>query len=520
MESVSSRTLVCHAVALAVGVGIGLGASVAGCNSYDLLIHDHFAQASFSNKVDILWLVDSSNSMHQDQENLKLSFGQFINQLAEPTTGEEGDQDLTLDTLSDAVLVYQEFLGNRTQFLNYQMGITTTQSRPCEHDPTSFADCEDSKGNTGRLRGLGNTGNNTSSPPTFLKPDTETLIPDFQSLVDVGIYGATEEYGLWVTAQVVCDSLEMPADSDFLGWEEEAALGGTVYNECHGENWNENHPWYEFCRCMPQEFYDYNIDNTGERFLRDDSTLVVIVVTDEGDFTPMLGATDWPWDIDDCDLSRSGSPWPTDLQDVCEGNPAVLCENYCKLDRFLQFFEALDRRVVYAVIGPGAELVTDQQGNRGVEIFCNDQNSTTAMIEFYLWAAELTYGMYQPINVRDDNFECVDANFDEALDELGRLVSNLASGWPLSKVPDVNTVLVFVDGVEVPPAGCLPDDTDCVPSSYHPSCLDQPSSGLNGWTYDELGQAVRMHGDCLPDYNQVVDVLYLPESGAGRPLPF
>ena len=81
-------------------------------------------------------------------------------------------------------------------------------------------------------------------------------------------------------------------------------------------------------------------------------------------------------------------------------------------------------------------------------------------------------------------------------------------------------IRLIVDGVEVPPAGCLPDDTDCVPSSYHPSCLDQPSSGLNGWTYDELGQAVRMHGDCLPDYNQVVDVLYLPEAGAGRPLPF
>ena len=50
----SRRTLVFHAIALALGTVIGLGISGVGCNSYDLLIHDHFAQASFSNKVDIL----------------------------------------------------------------------------------------------------------------------------------------------------------------------------------------------------------------------------------------------------------------------------------------------------------------------------------------------------------------------------------------------------------------------------------------------------------------------------------
>ena len=65
-----------------VGAALGLMLSGMGCNSYDLLVHDHFAQAAFSNKVDILWVIDSSYSMQQDQENLKSSFAAFINQLA------------------------------------------------------------------------------------------------------------------------------------------------------------------------------------------------------------------------------------------------------------------------------------------------------------------------------------------------------------------------------------------------------------------------------------------------------
>ncbi len=511
----SLRHLALYTSTMAVGLALGLLLSGAGCNSYDLLVHDHFAQAAFSNKVDILWLVDSSNSMQQDQENLKASFAAFINELAGgPGGGEEGEQTLELNTLTDAVLVYEEFLGNRTQFLNYQMGVTTTQNLPCEHDPTAFDDCQDSTGTMGRLRSLANAGQDVSHPPTFLRPGDDNLIPDFQYLVEVGIDGATEEYGLWVVAQVVCGSLEMPFQSDFPG-----DFSGSIY-DCDYQNWNDTHDWAEFCHCLPPELYDYNIDEGGERFLRDNSTLVVIVVTDEGDFTPNMSdasGTQWPWDIGDCVIDE---PWPLDKQEQCEANPAVLCEIECQIDKFLQFYERLDRRVVFAVIGPGAHFEIDDAGNRTLEVECNDQNSTIPMMEFYLWAAELTNGLYAPINVRNDAGECVDANFDEVLSDLGRLISNLASGWHLSSVPDISTVYVFVDGEEVPPAECLPDDEDCSPSSYNPSCTDQPGAGLNGWTYDEGTQSIKFHGDCIPDYNAVVDIYYLPESGGGRPLPF
>ncbi len=515
VNPVSARSLILFPVLLLVGMGLGLFASGLACNSYDLLIHDHFAQASFSNRVDVLWLVDSSNSMAQDQTNLAHSFGAFINELAAPTTGDEGEEELIeLDTIADAILVYNQFLANRTQFLNYQMGITTTQSAPCADDPTAFDGCEDSTGNTGRLRGLGNSGQDVSHAPTFLVPDSETLIPDFQALVDVGIEGATEEYGMWVTALTICNSLELPFASDFED------NGSDTLWECSGTNWDLTHPWAPFCRCIPPEFEDYNVasnDGIETRFLRDNSTMVVVVVTDEGDFTPNMGANSWPWDITDCTIE---DPWPAEVQDACEGAPDVICTNFCKIDIFLDFFQTIDRRVVFAVIGPGAELKTDQQGNITTEAICNDQNSSIAMLEFYLWGSELTGGLYAPINVRDENDVCVDANFDETLGDLGRLVSNLASGWHLSTVPDMGTVMVFIEGIEVPPAECRDDDEDCVPSAYHPSCTDTPSAGLNGWTYDESSQSIKFHGDCIPDFNQVVDIYYLPLSGGGRPLPF
>jgi hypothetical protein len=313
---------------------------------------------------------------------------------------------------------------------------------------------------------------------------------------------------------VVCASLAMPFDSD-LDFEDVSDTE-TIYS-CNPDNWNDNHNLYDFCHCIPQDIYDYNINDEGTRFLRDNSTLVVIVVTDEGDYTPNMGTNAWPWDVSDCEI---GEPWPVDVQEQCEDRPDVLCVEECKIDKFIKFFNGLDRRVVFAVIGPEAYIQTDQSGHTSIEVWCNDQNSTQAMIESYVWAAELTGGLYAPINVRNDDGVCEDANFDEVLADLGRLVSNLASGWHLSSLPALDTVLIFVDGEEVPPAMCLADDEDCVPSEYFPTCTGEPEPGLNGWTYDEASQSIKFHGDCIPDYNQVVDIYYLPESGGGRPLPF
>ncbi len=344
--------------------------------------------------VDVLWIVDSSNSMHQDQQALQASYGSMLDAVA--ASGVDVD---------------------------YQMGVTTTQSMPCEYDAAAFADCADSNGNTGRLRGLGNLDQDTSLPPTVLRPGDPDLETDFQALVDVGIYGSTEEYGLWVLAQTICASLGLPYGTDFTDW------GTDSPHECSGAGWDMNDPLAGFCRCLPPEAVDYNADVNGDRFLRDPGTLMAVIVSDEGDFTPMMGSNAWPWSIQGCDLSRPDSPWPTEIQDLCVANPASLCPTYCKLDLFLQFFDALDQRVVISVIGPGAALTPDGPNAGLVDVFCNDQNSTVTMVEFYLWAAYLTGGIYAPMNEWNDTLECLeDADYDDVMGELGQLLVSLAEG--------------------------------------------------------------------------------------------
>jgi len=299
--------------------------------------------------------------------------------------------------------------------VDYQMGITTSQSRPCDDDPTAFQDCEDSMGNTGRLRGLGNTGNETGSAPTLLVPGDPSLESSFQALVDVGINGATEEYGLWIVAEAACASLELPYDSDF-----DASEGDTLL-ECSGSSWDTADPWADFCRCYPGEYHGYNVATDGTRFLRQNTDLLVIVVSDEGDFTPNMGSNAWPWDISDCQI---GPPWPVEVQDLCAADPSVTCGNFCKIDRFVEFFGALNRRVVFAVVGPGASLDTT---NLTAEVTCNDQNSSVTMLEFYLWAAELTGGAYIQID-EHDGAECVDADFEAAMRQIAQLLIEVAGG--------------------------------------------------------------------------------------------
>ncbi len=340
--------------------------------------------------VDILWIVDSSNSMASDQEAMAAAFPAFVDTMV--ASGPD---------------------------VGWQLGLTTTQSRPCLHDPTAFAGCADAHGTAGRLRGLDNTGDDVSHPPTILRPTDPDVVPDFQALVDVGIEGATEEYGLWVAALAICASLELPYDSDFVDWDSDTLV------ECSGNHWDAAHPWAAMCRCLPQQFHDYNGD-AGGRFLRDGAPLAVVVLSDEGDYTPMMGQGNWPWDLSPCDL---GDPWPTFVQADCGPSPDVVCPVYCKLDLFLEFFASLDRQVVVSVFGPGAELLIDANaGTATIDVQCNSQNSTSSMIGFYVWAAHHTGGDYVKIDDQVEGGLCEPPDLEAAMADLASLVIGLAGG--------------------------------------------------------------------------------------------
>ncbi len=339
--------------------------------------------------VDILWIVDSSNSMAGNQADLATAIPSFVDTLA-------------------------------AEAVDFQMGVTTTQAHPCDQDPDAYEGCHDAMGTAGRLRGLANTGDDTSSPPTILRSADPSVTTDFQALVDVGVDGTNVEYGLWTAALAICASLDLPFDSDFAGWDTD-----TPY-ECSGTNWDASHDWADFCRCLPPELRDYNADTVASRFLRDDAALMIVVVSDEGDSTPQLGSGSWPWDLSGCALT---DPWPQSVQDRCAPDPAGLCANYCKLDRFLEFFESLGRDVVVATISVCAELeLYDDQGMYVTDFCCQGQYPNYQEMEFYLLGPEFTGGEYHPIDLYEDGVPCAEDSVGPAMIDLAQLVVQVAAG--------------------------------------------------------------------------------------------
>ncbi len=450
-------------------VPLGLLLLAAGCNNYDTVIHQHYDQAAFSNKVDVLWIVDNSNSMQGNQDNVKNSFEDFITAVS--TDGGEEGGPTSFNNLGDLVAIYQDLLSDRSKYLDYQMGFTTTQRGSCgtDNDQQTADECLQ-HGVSGKLRPL--TG---GTDPFFLVPSDEDLQAHFIDLVDMDIKGATTEYGVDVAALTACLSICPP------GWHDEVEYndaGQVTTAQCVADDgsgtpatWSglaEDDPWYPFCHGtgsggtvrIPDEDVGYNLG-----FLRDDATLVVVVVTDEGDATPNLDP-----DVSDC------------LSDP----EAEECD--CELQHYLNFFDTLDRKTVFAVIGPQEE--------------CNEQNSSLCMISFYQSASEVTGGLFSPIDVREAD-TCSDANFSEVLGNIGSLIGNLDAEWPLDHVPvcpseDNCQIQVFVNGDPV----------------------ERDSTRLNGWDYYPEGQSVRFYGDAVPQYNAQVDIYYLPEESGGRSLPF
>ncbi len=120
-------------------------AALVGCSDYEvknLTVEDHFVQDEYP-PADVLFVVDNSASMVEEQERLGANFGAFV-----------------------------ELLGSTTA--NYRIGVTTT-------DPA----------NGGVLVG------------PVLTPDTADVVAAFTAIVDVGVKGDRDEQGLAMGAMGV-----------------------------------------------------------------------------------------------------------------------------------------------------------------------------------------------------------------------------------------------------------------------------------------------------------------------------
>jgi hypothetical protein len=105
--------------------------------------------------------------------------------------------------------------------------------------------------------------------------------------------------------------------------------------------------------------------------------------------------------------------------------------------------------------------------------------------------------------------DCVTADFSDHLIDLGELLNSLLSSFKLRSIPDESTIRSFVDGVEIPKAELLSGSPGTSSALYG-----------DGWSYDPSENAVTFWGSAIPDFNQAVEIIYLPLEGNPRDFPF
>ena len=211
--------------------------------------------------------------------------------------------------------------------------------------------------------------------------------------------------------------------------------------------------------CYVNNQFEASHEGTNTGLIREDSTLIPIIVTDEGDTSRRL---------------PQGEAVP---------------EEYAEL------FSQFNTRTAFAVIGPRTDL-------------CNSGGATTWGVSRYQWFVNDSNGLYLDIAQEDDTGDCEVADFADSLQQLGDLLNSLLDVFPLQSIPDVSTIRAFIDGEEVPKAiEELNTDTGEV-------------EFVEGWSYLAAENGVQFHGQYIPDYNADVKIYYLPLEGMPRQLPY
>jgi len=465
------RTSAC----LALGVASGLTAI--SCNHYEFFRVAGYEQVSFTNKAEIIFVIDSSPSMMDEAADLVANFDVFIQTLASA----EGAQPAT-ETLSDAVGNYLIYTSERGRLMDYRIGITTTSA---DYGPNIGFENGVEPGEAGTL--VGNVlvkgekdiihqfrrdlacraacwdGDLLPSDPTYTGSTGNCPLPDI---------GVTSEY-----LDCLCTDVEYPVETatwdsaDLCGSGHEKHLEAALLTMCRATEEPPEICWQHTGSNFDQEDDRHSIPE----FFRENTPLVIVVVTDEGDGSPMFSTKD-------------------DTAEVY-------------LDAFAQF----DRDVTVAVIGPplDCEETTSDQGNTfdDCQLTCNTGNASKLQTERLIDAAVETNGFYNfiadPREGADPDEDCDVSSFADHLQDLGKLLINLQTAFQLQTIPDQSTIQVYVDDEPV-----------------DKSQVDDDGAFEAGWTYDPGKNAVVFWGSAIPDFNQNVRIFYRPLEGKPRDLPF
>lgn len=327
---------------------LSLTAFAPGCARYDLLTEDVYEQVSFSNQVDLLVVFDTSDSMAAEQAALAEDSTRFIESLSAAALQE---QTFPKETLGDAVANLLFFVQNFSRFIHLRVGVTSMRVDPLLTEA----------GTNGRLYP---PFPEDETAPLWLDVEDPDLVTRFASLVQsIPLDPAAGlEEGLEATRQALCRSLQAPE---------------TLVTE----------PGEADCSDLPP---DAQLENGP--FLRDDVALLVLILSDEGDF----------------------SPYP--------------------VSAYLALLEKLERPAAIVAIAP-----TLAQSTNPEELSCNPEGASAESIQRYADATLASGGEVLPV---------CDA-LSDALETTAGRINRLLLRYTLRKVPDPASIQVFVNGVEV-----------------------------------------------------------------------
>lgn len=434
-----------------------------GCNQYEMFRVAGFEQASFNNDADILFVIDNSDSMQPVASALGLNFNAFVNKLA----SEEGS-NVSRETLTDAVRNYLRETGGETLYIDYQLAITTSS---IEYYAGQTSDID--PGEAGTLAG---------DPAVIARDDDDVALAYQRNLLCTAtcwdqndVPAATEAYE--------CTENPQPGDEGITREYLDClcGVGGWTGNCGSGNEMGLESAYIALCRAVedpPDDCYEYEDPNgegvkpsvfnpgdelSNEGLLRADAQTLLVVVTDEGDgsYRQATGDTD----------------------------PEL----------YVDLFSAFPNRVRMAVVGPGYE-----DGSMP----CNSGNAQPWAVERYQNVVAELGGAYFEIEAMNDQGDCAYTDFATNLEKIGELLSNLLTLFPLQSIPDIATIEVWVDNVQVPQANILSGSLEAGDAEYG-----------DGWSYEASENAIAFHGNAVPAYNADVRIYYRPIGGNPRDLP-
>ena len=423
---------------------VSLPVLLSSCNNnYELFRIAGFQQEGFSNKADVLFVIDNSDSMFEEAESLAVNFGSFLTNL---TAGAASADEATDDM----------------PFIDFQFGITTT----------------DVETHAGALLGPTSDGIIRRGEGSLVDNFLEGLLCEAACIPSFAVLASDPNFE---SGQSIGDSLTTQFLDDLCGGDEtwrgncgsasEEGLEAVFETMCRSVPANEDAPTacFEAVDNNGDGEQDFPINLTAaqqgsaEGFLRENSTFVAVIVSDEGDNSRRLQ------DGDDFD------------------RPEI----------YVDLYEQFGQRNRWALIGPAL----DPDGN---DVRCPGTASDWG-VRRYNFMVALTDGLFFDIQ----SPSCGLADFNAGLEQLGELLQNLQTDFGLQSVPIVDTMLVTVNGKAV----------DRAVETGELDLFDEPIFD-DGWSYDSRANNVRFHGDAIPPNDAVVKIFYQPERAIPRELPF